>query len=312
MIKFDPNSISTIVTHDNCADGTSSALLLKDALPNANVVFVQYGTEAYINLPAQEGMLFCDISPPADRAEEFIKSGAYVLDHHRTAKHLVESFGDRGIFADENDDVGISGAVLAFREVWLPIKGNSASQEVKAWVEKFARLAGVRDTWHKKSPEWEDACVQSNLLHFMPNTNWVRYGITGLMESWDEYWAIGRILLEKHMKSVQKALRGGYFFTTDKGTRAVVFNSKSFTSDAAEYLNDKADVVIGFGYEVEAGVGKLILSTRSYGSFDCSALTRRMGGGGHSKAAGASLIVPAGENPYETVTRLLNTYEASS
>ena len=114
-------ALKVIVSHENCADGLASAMILKDVLPKAKVVFLQYGTPDHVNLVAEEGMIFCDFSPPPARAQEFVDVGAIVLDHHKTAKAVVALFGDLGVFADEKDDPGVSGAVLAYREVWLPL-----------------------------------------------------------------------------------------------------------------------------------------------------------------------------------------------
>lgn len=310
MFIKDISSIRKIISHNNCADGTGSALLIKDVCPEAEVLFVQYGTESYLNLPVENGLIFCDISPPAESAHLFVQVGSYVLDHHRSAASVVSLFGDHGRFADENLHPGISGTMLAYSEIWKPSVADR-DPEYSAFVEKFARLAGVRDTWQNSSPEWQDACIQSSLMNFMPNTEWIRIGLREIFNRWDSYWSIGKILMDKHLNSVQKAIKGGFNFVSDKGTRVLVFNSKSYTSDATEMLADKYDLIVGFGYSVEGGIGRIILSTRSYSNFDCSLFSRSIGGGGHTKAAGASLIVPSGENPYETIIRLLNKFEAS-
>jgi hypothetical protein len=62
----------TVVTHENCPDGIASAIICKEALPEADVVFVQHGTEALANLPARGGLLFVDIAPPRARVDEFL------------------------------------------------------------------------------------------------------------------------------------------------------------------------------------------------------------------------------------------------
>lgn len=132
-------AVKTIVTHDNCADGLASAMILRDVLPKAQLLFLQYNSPDHLNLEATEGMLFCDFSPPAGRVEEFTKAGAVVLDHHKGAKDIVAAFGEFGVFADEKDDPGVSGAVLAFREVWLPLV-HKGRIETLTEEQKFERL----------------------------------------------------------------------------------------------------------------------------------------------------------------------------
>lgn len=61
--------ITTIVVHDHCPDGLASAIILHHALPQAKIKFVTYGTKEYQELPAIEGMLFCDISPPYQKSD---------------------------------------------------------------------------------------------------------------------------------------------------------------------------------------------------------------------------------------------------
>ena len=304
--------VRTIISHDNCADGTVAALFLKDALPEAEVQFVQHGTDAYQNLPATEGMLFCDIAPPAERVQEFVAAGAIVLDHHKTARSVVEAFGNNGIFADEATEPGVSGAVLAYHHVWMPLMGKLVDSKVSIWAEGFVRLTGIRDTWQNKHPRWADACQQAHLMHFMAPTEWLKWPLERLAYGWqDNFHWVGSVLSQRHTKSVAKLVRKAGSYTSAKGTRIFVFNSISHTSGAAETLGDKTDVVVGFSYEVENEEQKLILSTRSHTNFDCSAFTRKFGGGGHTRAAGVAVKVVEGESPYRTIIRLIDQYEAT-
>ena len=303
-------AVTTIVSHDSCADGTGSALFLKDALPHARVVFVQHGTDAFKTLSATPGMLFCDISPPADRVDEFIAAGALVLDHHRTARSVVDRFGDDGVFADEAREPGVSGTVLAYRHVWQPLRERDVEPHVRAWAESFATLAGIRDTWQNRDPRWEAACRQGNLMHFMPNSEWLKIPLVRLATDWDVNFAwIGQVLLERQAKSVAKSINGGTRLTTWKGTKILTFNSKANTSDAAEVLGREVDLIVGYGYEADDGNVNLILSCRSHADFDCAAFARSLGGGGHTRAAGASVSLPMNENPHQTILRLVNAFE---
>lgn len=304
-------AVRTIVSHDNCGDGTASALLLRDAIPDAEVQFVQYGTAAYRDLVASPGMLFCDICPPAERAEEFVRAGAIVLDHHRTARAVVEKFGSNGVFADETREPGVSGAMLAYREVWGPLKATQSAPSVQAWAEKFATLTGIRDTWQNKSPLWDEACRQGNLMHFMPNTDWLRISLPELAANWDSHFEwIGHVLTARHTKAVQKSIGRAGQYQTARGTRVVIFNSTAHTSDAVESLGAEADLVAGFAYEVESGQERMSVSSRSRNNFDCSAFAKMFGGGGHLRAAGFS--VPVGEkSPYNTILELISQFEAN-
>lgn len=118
-------AIQYIITHDNCSDGLASAMIIKDVCPGATVIFASYNSAVHRDLIATPGMIFCDFSPHPDKVQDFVKAGAIVLDHHKFQKDLVAAFGDLGVFADEVDKPGVSGAVLAYNEVWLPlVKAN--------------------------------------------------------------------------------------------------------------------------------------------------------------------------------------------
>jgi len=111
-------NIKKLICHGpNCADGKASALILHDALPEAEIVFCNYGTPEYKALTPEPGVLFCDFSPYVEReqgpkdppmtaygralAQAWVDAGTIVLDHHKGCADLVALFGDRGVFADE-------------------------------------------------------------------------------------------------------------------------------------------------------------------------------------------------------------------
>ena len=111
-------TISTICVHGpTCPDGRASAIILHDAFPAAKVVFLTHDTQEYLELPAEPDQVWCDIVPPHARASEFVAAGAWVLDHHKGAKDIVAMFGERGVFADEKERPGVSGAMLAWEFV---------------------------------------------------------------------------------------------------------------------------------------------------------------------------------------------------
>jgi len=326
-------AIKTVVTHENCPDGMASAILLHDVLPDAKIVFMQYQTEAHKTQVAEPGMLFADFSPHEGRVKDFVAAGALVLDHHKFARPIVDAFEGNGVFADEVTQPGVCGAVLAFRHVWQPLKSaqydlnrfdriddeNGIKGEYDALVHRadtFATLAGVRDTWQNKHPDWRKACIQAEMLRFYPPDNWLSVFNPFRYENnswWAERMKLGELLVEKHERSVKKSIEKSYRYTTPYGTRVVILNSLHTTSDAAEALDSEADLVAGFSFEIENGTPKVIFSTRSRGNFDCGAFCKAHGGGGHTKAAGFNQPFEIGsmENPYAAFARVLGSYERS-
>ena len=314
--------VKTILTHADCSDGMASALFLKDALPNAELVFLQHGTEKFHSIPATPNMLFCDIVPPPDRVDEFIEAGAIVLDHHKKAQSTVEAFGPNGVFADEEMDPGVSGGALAYREVWKPLMDDVADKQEKMFAERLAHLIGVRDTWQRTSTDWDEACVLSEALRFYQADSWLsltrpfRHYHQNL---WDERLKTGQMIFNRNKNRMMKAVEKAYVFsTTLQKTKVLMFQGLALTSDAAEYLHDSdIDLVVGFGYMgVDEGEATLTFSTRSHRDFDCGAFCTAHGGGGHTRAAGFTMkfnpLRDNGSNPYSTFRQLLDDYEAQN
>lgn len=308
-------AVQTIYVHKNCPDGTASAMILKQAL-KVPVVFLQYGTDEYSNLQAVPGMLFCDTTPPHDRAQEFVDVGAIVLDHHKGAQGVVSLFGDRGVFADEKADPGVCGAVLAYREVWLALLPPDGG------VEDFAKLAGIRDTWQNKDPRFEEACAQASWVMFFGEEECLREPIFGDSERWVFRHSVGEMMFAEHMRKITKSVTGA-FKTSLHGLRIAILQGATNSSDSAEMLGEesKVDIVVGFSYYDEGEEGreswsgthsnnlKLICSCRTRTTFDVSKLAKFYGGGGHTKAAGFTIKVEESQlNPYKTILGLIENY----
>jgi oligoribonuclease NrnB/cAMP/cGMP phosphodiesterase (DHH superfamily) len=292
MARIDPSllaDVRTIVSHADCPDGIASALILRAALPEARVVFVEHNTPEQAALPATEGMIFCDVVPPRDRVEEFVKAGAIVLDHHKGARDVVEAFGERGVFADEKAEPGMSGAPLAHREVFRVLRDDHPQ------VSRFARLAGIRDCWLTEDPDWEEAAAQSSALLF--------FGYERLAE---QIPASDLPSLSETQMSVGRAQRATRLAnaraTAEKKLHhlregVAVYNDRDrLLSDVAGLAFDgdpSLRVVCGFHYKVTSdGAMLLVCSLRSRpDDVDVAQIAKAQGGGGHTCAAGFGVPV---------------------
>ena len=335
--------IRTILVHGYpdgaCADGLASSLILRDAFPDAEVRFLVHGTPEYVALAASPGMLFADITPPEVRVSEFVEAGAIVLDHHKSARHVVEAFGERGVYASAETQIGVSGALLA-HQVWTQLRrehdpnwSEGWGAELEEFVFYFASLIGIRDTWQRDSPLWQKACELSATLLFYPPEDWL--SIQALSENRhrieERVDAVGAELIRKRDADARKLADAAYRFVTPAGTRVAVVSSCR-VSDAADLLAETSDLVVGFAFQgasprsgakSDAEVSSLPvmrLSFRSRGKFDCSEIARMLGGGGHAGAAGATLEIREqsakdhyGEsvmrNPYAEIQALVRRFE---
>jgi oligoribonuclease NrnB/cAMP/cGMP phosphodiesterase (DHH superfamily) len=292
VARIDPallERVKTIVSHADCPDGIASALILRGALGEARVTFVEHNTPEQRDLPATEGMIFCDVVPPRERTQEFVEAGAIVLDHHRAARDVVESFGDRGVFADEKTEPGISGAPLAHREVWCALRDDDER------VRRFATLAGIRDCWLTDHPDWEEAAAQSAALLFFGYEAIARELPKGAAPCLSEtQMDVGRRQRAQRMATAREtADRKLYRLRPD----VAVYNDRDrLLSDVAGLAFDTDSslrVVGGFHYKVTSdGAMLMVCSLRSRGDdVDVAAIAKRQGGGGHTSAAGFGVPV---------------------
>lgn len=307
MIPIDTlRAVRRCIVHANCSDGRASAVIVHQAIPSVEVVEIAYNSPEHLTLAAEPGLLFCDFTPHRSRVQEFVDAGAIVLDHHRGAEDIVRAFGPLGVFADETRDPGVSGAVLALREVLDPIKGPRPPFVGDArWrhAETFARLVGIRDTWQRHDPNWQRACEVSNVIRMLSLDACLQRGPGRILSLADD---IGADLWAKHMTSAKDAAKHAVR-TTVNGKRVAIVSSVLLTSDAADALGDEADIVAGFDYVQRTEGPRVTLqwSLRGHG-VDVAAIAKRYGGGGHTAAAGFQDVVidDAGNmvmraNPYE-------------
>lgn len=313
--------ITHIVSHENCSDGIASAMLLRNVLPKAKVTFCQYETTLHKTLVPEPGMVFCDFSPHITRVMDFMDVGAIVLDHHGgPAKEVTLAFAELGLgaFADEKADPGVSGALLAYREVWEPLFNDSMDPTrgrdlIPQGAHELALLAGIRDTWQKNDSRWREACAVAEALRFWPWDHVEKYTA---IQSWPQLLAIGPVLMDRNEKKLDKIIEGAFQHLSGKGRRVTIFEGLKPTSDAAEKLGDTNDLTMGMAFFTEKTPDGqtqqvMIFSNRSRGSFNCRNFALAHGGGGHIKAAGFSRVLRLNDlQPYMLAVQILSRYES--
>ena len=297
--------VKRIITHANCPDGMASAILLDYVFPHIEIEFYIHSDNSYLNMKAEPGMLFCDIAPPAQRAEEFIENKSIVLDHHKGAKDLVLSFGDRGVFADETEEPGVSGAYLAWREVFSAIV--SESLPVYENAKEFARIAGVRDTWQVSNPDFIKSCHQASMLTFYSWDYWHSLEYVDFVFS--NEMNVGRKLFEKRKLDVKKCIENSLIYNLN-GYKVAIFNDPNkLCSDVAESLRkDGVSIIAGFSYFKKDNNMNLGYSLRSDESFNVQEFASTLGGGGHSRASGFSVPTNERDNPFLKFNSLLKDF----
>ena len=311
--------VSRIVTHKNCPDGIASAMILHDVFPEACIEFIQNSSREHKNLKATIGMLFCDFCPPQERLEEFTDFGAIVLDHHKASKNIVKEFGEKGIFADESEEPNISGASLAYREVWNVIKYQSKSGvQNQHLIKTFADVAAVRDTFQTNSELWERSCNQALFLQLY-DTKYLLNGHSPWIS--EEELKIGKALYRKRQNNSLEMSKGAFKFIIEGGDNkinAIIFNDggvEKYISDVAGCIkksDPEIDLCISFHLTtgLYSNSPSIFYSFRSNGNFDCAKFCKIHGGGGHVKAGGFSYFVNPFKdyNPIRIIRDLIRSY----
>lgn len=304
--------VTKVVVHANCPDGTASAIILRDALnlKPEQIFFAQHDSIEYKEMKAEPGLLFCDCTPPQDRTQEFVAVGTIVLDHHKYSRDTVAAYGLNGAFACKETDPEVSGAWLAYREVWKPINDYKIKvgvlanpQEIVSFVKHFAVVAGIRDNWQLQDEYWKESCEQAALLMFFNREFWMSHELSWLAENWDEKlgW-LGPVLISNDEDRSKSIAEKRWTYRTESGLVIAIVPNR-FISDVSDLLEDECSVVIGFSYtKNDPGCFPgLLLSLRSFGdSFDCGKFCKANGGGGHTNAAGCK---------FETTETTLNPYK---
>lgn len=308
-------SIKKFICHGNCPDGLASAIILDDAFPGVEIVFAQHNKTI---LTPEPNVLFCDYCP-VDNVDEWREQEAVILDHHKGVEGIVRSFKYHA-FGDEVNDPGVSGAVLAYRHAWL-VNDEQDPSDRALWrntVERFARLAGIRDTWQTAHEDWHAGGEQAEMLMFYPVEDWLGPVVAGsrlnlilrdagVLAGRRE---AGRVSYAKRLKSAREmAENATHYVSAAKGTRVAIMPVQ-YVSDAADVLADRCDIAIGFHYGMDKGQPSLLLSTRSRGQYNCAEFCKYFKGGGHTNAAGAKIPFDLSQgNPFVTIMRLIEQYE---
>jgi hypothetical protein len=311
-------TIERVVVHDHCADGLAAALVLKHALPDVEIVFVEYNSEEHkqmtLGVDGAPRTLFCDVVPYVEREREpphamteagrswaraWVERGTVVLDHHEGSEDLVRMFGNHGVFG--RDDLAESGAMLAYTEVWNSLCGGGL---VSIAVADFVRLAGLRDTWKRCDPQWREARRNATLLMFLPREQLLANGLATAIADLEHYEDVGEMLVARQDVEDRRAAAEAYRFDAPGPLRVACFQGDGrLASDAADLLADEGvELSLAWRYRCDSVRGALMkVSARSRGSFACDAFARRFGGNGHPNAAGFVLPVSVGggsSNPY--------------
>ncbi len=283
--------VKEVYYHAGCPDGTSSAMIcalaFNDRDENDFPKFrsVSYGEKWYEEMEPKKWQLFVDITPPKNRWEEWKSYKPIVLDHHQSAKYIVD--GLEGVYGNENE----SGAVLAFKHVYKPLKEFKNKHRYKSYdqngetdrVANFAELNSIRDTWNKKSPRWGEASELACGLSMYEARKLIDDALRGEFK-FESMQEIGKVILDNRMRKGRAILKSNKIHEIN-GKKIIVFNTfDGATSEICDVLNDGGiDIAVGYFYS-HRDKDCIQVSLRS--KVKINHIAEAFGGGGHENAAG--------------------------
>lgn len=301
--------IEHIYVHADCPDGLASAMILSHIWPDASVTFVVHNSREHGFGTAHPHSIWCDIAPHEGNAAQWRDAGAIVLDHHVSAREVVESFGDRGVYADIKAHPGVSGAVLAAKLYERELPNDPANA-----VVGFARIVGIGDTWQTHDPNFTFSRQQAAAL--------MLYGPKHLVTPSHPPYLLGheleagQVVYDQQMSQVRKILDEvsvGHYTFGGWGINAIVFNdsTSALVNDVAEQAKSiafKADFAASFHYRKDRSLKWSLRSIRS--DFDVLPIAVAGGGGGHARAAAFAIGVTSLDNvnPWDTLYWVLDRW----
>ncbi len=266
--------ITHVLYHGYCFDGFTSAWIARNAgVPEENIFPVTYGGKVP-EVPGDAKVLMVDFSLPRDGLQMMHAAvdDLIVLDHHKSAEAQLHGL-DWAYF-----DMNESGASLAWK-FFHP--DDPATQ--------FVQYIREHDLWRF---ELQDSAEVRGYIrsYTMTYQNWDELNTTLRMD-----FAVaqqeGAAIKRAHEAAVSAMCEnvvileiGGYvvpvvnatIYFSEVATRLLKLHP---TAEFAAYYMDRADGVRQWGM-------------RSRSEFDCSAVAKRYGGGGHMQAAGFTTKVP--------------------
>lgn len=280
------------IYHSNCADGFTCAYLydkwcveqsLKNGTPKRAVEYIPssyyFGVDGLLDKCRDKYVAVADFSFSSEtmRDLQLVSKGFAVFDHHISKKDDIELI-DNHVF-----DSSKCGSMIVYDLLWPDCPRSD-----------FVKYINDRDLWLWQMPNSHE--INAVVQHTKPSfeswadiENCINNDYTRIVER-------GRAVLNTTNFLCENVIEDAALVdfivnpVTHEKAKALVFpcNVKSLVSDSCHLaLNSEAGKEVDFvcGYTVWPD-GNVVYSLRSKPHFDCSAIAKAYGGGGHKNASG--------------------------
>ncbi len=271
-----------VLYHNNCSDGFGGAWVAKrkfgDKADYIGVFHHNPPPEDLIN----KNVYIIDFAYDSEETKKILEEAKSltILDHHITAKKVVESVPNHVY------DTNHSGAVIAWKYFFPDEK-----------IPIFLKYIEDGDLWRFKL---RDSREFFSLLLTMPLD----------FKKWDElvedfedekkrkvHINHGKMLFEYQQKVIRDLLQEAEEVTLD-GQSALAVNSSTLRSQLGNSLVKEGYDIGIIWYHTGRGIIKVSLRSDKEGGVDVGKIAEKYGGGGH-KSSAAFIINPGGEFPWK-------------
>lgn len=311
------------IYHGNCADGFTSAWVLRNALGEENVDFVAgtYGqVPAFVDnhhmdwseLAKYEVVYLVDFSykrPVLLEMAKFAKN-IIIIDHHKTAQEDLVDLPDN---VECHFDMEHSGAMLTWMyfvnagiiSVYIPGHNSDPSplQQMPTDIAQYAPIliqrVEDRDLWKFKFSDTR-AVAAKMFSHEYTFENWDRmaaeytlnalYGLEGTNErnNIERFLAEGEAIERKHLKDINELL------VDCKTTMEVLGHTVPCANLPYTLVSDAASMMaigelFAVGYFFTGTHIKMSFRSEKDKGMDVALIAQELGGGGHKNSAGVNL-----------------------
>lgn len=256
------------IYHSRDLDGWTSAAIVKDAYPQAELIGWDYGDPIpYIEFYDYNRIFLVDISFPAEAMQK-LPYHAYWIDHHPSA--IKDSQEHRYDHLN-----GIRNTMYAACELTWEFLHD------KDLMPDGVHLIGLYDSFrHKK----KSLAIQETVMRFQYAA---RANVANPIEAAriltmdTQPWIVAGVHIFEYLKTEALSIVKNAFPVEILGHKGQMVNAVRF--NPANFEIDYGGEFFGcFHY---TGV-KWVVSLYSNGKIDCSVLCKKFGGGGHAGAAG--------------------------
>lgn len=262
-----------IIYHADCSDGFGGAWAAwKKFGDKAEYIGVQPSSEPIVRLKNKEIYLI-DVNYKAKSLKKLMSNNKRVtgIDHHisgRESTLMTEKYS----FNNNH-----SGAVLA----WKYFHTKQPIPKILAHIEDT-------DLWKFKIKNTKEIFAYLDLFDFNFQL-WNRLAAEiENVKTWKKCLELGSTVLKYENKLVKRMINQNAELVEFEGYKTLAVNSPNFSSQIGDGLVKILPPIAIIWSERK---GKIIVSLRSDGSVDVSALAKKHGGGGHKAASGFSLDI---------------------